>query len=62
MLGEAPLFLFHGFADGGDGFGFVAGVDAGGVDFVLVPRSAWQTFGVGEFSFAVDEHAVDFGE
>ncbi len=61
FFGLFPLPLFHGFADRGDSFGFVAGVDTGRVDLVLVPRSSGQAFGVGEFALAVDEHAIDFG-
>jgi hypothetical protein len=60
LLGLLPPFLLHGFADCGNGFGFVAGVDAGGVDLVFVPGTAGKPFGGGESAFAVDEQAVDF--
>ena len=61
LFGFGPLFLFEVFADGGNGFGGVTGVGAGGVEFVLVPEAAGQAFGSGEFALTLDEQRVYFG-
>lgn len=42
-----PVSAFDGFADGGEGFDAVAGVEAGGIDLVAEPRAAGET-GVGD--------------
>ena len=50
------------FADGGNRFDGVAGVEAGGVDLVLEPGAIRQALGGEKFALAFDEERVHFGE
>ena len=55
-IGFGPLFLLNGFANAGDGFDAVAGVEAGGVEQVLEPGAVGQAGGVGEDALAEAFH------
>src|SRR6202035_2962701 len=58
-IGLLPLFLLDGFADRGNRFSFVSGVNAGRIYLMFVPSAARQTFRRGQLPFALDQHAVN---
>src|SRR5437588_13116840 len=43
FIGLLPALLLNGFAHAGNGFNVIAGLDAGGVDHVLVPGAPRQS-------------------
>src|SRR5208337_3997505 len=60
LLGLFPFLLLDGFANRGHGFDPIAGVNAGRIDFMLVPGASWQALRVGQLPLALHEQRIEW--